>query len=314
MKRFLSKILLFLCLFLLSAAVMAGVDVFWVGSQHLGNYQASLLDKVERLQSLDGPKIVLVGNSNLSFGMDSSQLEAAFGMSVVNMGLHGGLGNAFHEEMCRLGVSQGDIVILCHTDYSDDDTIPDSALAWITLEKHSQPVSKITIVPHTSGALGYTMQMPEEEKFLVSKLTGEPDNQASDATCYSRSAFNLYGDIVRRPDDRYQFTPGSVEVPQVNDTCTQRINALDAYLRERGAVLLIAAYPIASGAYTPDVSEYDAFEAELRRKVSCPVISHYRDYLIPYEFFYNSCFHLSEEGADIRTKQLIQDIQNWMAS
>ena len=37
------------------------------------------------------------------------------------------------------------------------------------LEKHSQPVSKITIVPHTSGALGYTMQMPEEEKFLFTK-------------------------------------------------------------------------------------------------------------------------------------------------
>ena len=34
------------------------------------------------------------------------------------------------------------------------------------LEKNAQPVSKITIVPHTSGALGYTMQMPEEEKFL----------------------------------------------------------------------------------------------------------------------------------------------------
>ena len=37
------------------------------------------------------------------------------------------------------------------------------------LQKHSQPVSTITIVPHTSGALGYTMQMPEEEKFLSSK-------------------------------------------------------------------------------------------------------------------------------------------------
>jgi len=37
------------------------------------------------------------------------------------------------------------------------------------LEKHAQPVSKITIVPHTSGALGYTMQMPEEEKFLSSR-------------------------------------------------------------------------------------------------------------------------------------------------
>ena len=37
------------------------------------------------------------------------------------------------------------------------------------LQKHSQPVSKITIVPHTSGALGYTMQMPEEEKVRSSR-------------------------------------------------------------------------------------------------------------------------------------------------
>ncbi len=37
------------------------------------------------------------------------------------------------------------------------------------LQKHSMPVTKITIVPHTSGALGYTLQMPEEEKFLSTK-------------------------------------------------------------------------------------------------------------------------------------------------
>ena len=37
------------------------------------------------------------------------------------------------------------------------------------LEKHTEPVTKITIVPHTSGALGYTMYTPEEEKFLATK-------------------------------------------------------------------------------------------------------------------------------------------------
>ena len=37
------------------------------------------------------------------------------------------------------------------------------------LEKKTEPVSKITIVPHTSGALGYTMYVPEEEKFLSSR-------------------------------------------------------------------------------------------------------------------------------------------------
>ncbi len=37
------------------------------------------------------------------------------------------------------------------------------------LQKHSEPVQKITIVPRTMGALGYVMQTPEEEKYLNTK-------------------------------------------------------------------------------------------------------------------------------------------------
>ena len=36
-------------------------------------------------------------------------------------------------------------------------------------QKNAQPISKITIVPHTQGALGYTLHLPEEEKFLMSR-------------------------------------------------------------------------------------------------------------------------------------------------
>ena len=36
-------------------------------------------------------------------------------------------------------------------------------------QKDTQPIQKITIIPRTSGALGYTMQMPEEEHFLMKK-------------------------------------------------------------------------------------------------------------------------------------------------
>ena len=38
-----------------------------------------------------------------------------------------------------------------------------------TLLKHTDPVHKITIVPRTMGALGYTMQLPSEEKYLITK-------------------------------------------------------------------------------------------------------------------------------------------------
>lgn len=39
----------------------------------------------------------------------------------------------------------------------------------IALQKHTEPVQKITIVPRTMGSLGYTMQVPEEEKYLMNK-------------------------------------------------------------------------------------------------------------------------------------------------
>lgn len=43
------------------------------------------------------------------------------------------------------------------------------------LQKNSEPVQKITIVPRTMGALGYVMQVPEEEKFLMSQAEIEDE-------------------------------------------------------------------------------------------------------------------------------------------
>ena len=47
--------------------------------------------------------------------------------------------------------------------------LPRVACLVAAKQKNAQPVQKITIVPHTQGAVGYTMQQPEEEKFLMSK-------------------------------------------------------------------------------------------------------------------------------------------------
>ena len=43
------------------------------------------------------------------------------------------------------------------------------------LQKNTEPVQKITIVPRTMGALGYVMQVPEEEKYLMSQIEMEEE-------------------------------------------------------------------------------------------------------------------------------------------
>ena len=71
------------------------------------------------------------------------------------------------------------------------------------LEKHSQPVSKITIVPHTSGALGYTMYMPDEEKFcstreeLLAELRSLLGGKAAEQVVFGTATTGASNDLQR---------------------------------------------------------------------------------------------------------------------
>ena len=61
------------------------------------------------------------------------------------------------------------------------------------LQKNTEPIQKITIVPRTMGSLGYVMQTPEEEKFLMTKA--EMDDEL--VTLLSgRAAEELYFDSI----------------------------------------------------------------------------------------------------------------------
>jgi cell division protease FtsH len=71
------------------------------------------------------------------------------------------------------------------------------------LQKRSVPVSKITIVPHTDGALGYTLYLPEEEKFLqtreelLTQLRSLLGGRAAEAVAFGTMTTGAYNDIQR---------------------------------------------------------------------------------------------------------------------
>ena len=71
------------------------------------------------------------------------------------------------------------------------------------LEKNAQPVSKITIVPHTSGALGYTLHLPEEEKYLytyeelLSELRTMVGGRAAEQVVFGAKTTGASNDLER---------------------------------------------------------------------------------------------------------------------
>ena len=62
------------------------------------------------------------------------------------------------------------------------------------LQSHSAPVQKITIIPHTSGALGYTMQVEQGDKYLMTKK--ELENKIATFTGGRAAEEIVFGEIT----------------------------------------------------------------------------------------------------------------------
>ncbi len=272
--------------------------------QYSGSYNAALIDKVERLESIREPKIVLLGTSTLPFGIRSEMIEGAMGMPTVNMGLHAALGNAFHEEMAKYNICPGDIYVLSDPEYSSD-VMYDPAAAWITIENHYHlwRLIRLKDIPAMFEAFPVYLK---KSLTLYAEGTGNLDP----GDFYSRSAFNEYGDIGT-PRYGTHYFPQSAAVPGVSAEAADRINRLNRYITSRGASLVVAGYPIANGSYTSDPKDYAAFGEKLQAALECPVISNFEDYMMDDKYFYNTNYHLNSDGASLYTAQVIADLQRW---
>ena len=308
MKRFFQKLIIMFMVFLVSSTLYSIFFLKIVPPQYRESYQGAMLDKMERLLSIDEPKIILVGNSNLAFGINSRLIESEIGMPVVNLGLHGGLGNKLQERMALLNINEEDIVIVCHSDYGDDGTIVLPDVTWIALENHEL----LWKIPDWEQWIELIPALPDYIFNATSLWLGGLGNQ-SDQLDYARVSFNEYGDnACIRNNNKYEFKKGDIKVSEISDECVARLNELNEYCLKNNARMVIAAYPIAKVSDMPTEEAYISFQKELESKVDCDVISNFPDYFMDVKYFYDSALHLTNEGAEVRTELLISDIQRYL--
>ncbi len=304
MKKFIFKTSCFFALLAMLFTLIVYIVCFVIPPQFSHSYNASFNDKIERLLSIREPKIILVGNSNLTFGIKSQMIEQEFNKPVINLGLHGSLGNEFHENMAKINISSGDIIIISHTSY-DDDIDLDNTLMLTTLECKPHLLTKT--VPGNYYEL--LKSLPE---YMSKKIFNFTHNRSSiiPKGCYSRTAFNKYGDISY-PRAECEFIIEETYNPsKISDKTVTRINNLNDYCLQKGATLFVAAFPVGYGQTPPDESLYIDFQNKLKEKLNCKVISDFTDYFFDNKYLYDKQFHLTDEGAKIRTQQLINDIKN----
>lgn len=314
MKKFIKNILILLLIIIFIFVLIAIIDCKIIRKNYTNDYQRSVTDKIKRLKKISSPKIILVGDSNLTFGINSKMIEESLNMPVVNLGLHAGMGNPFNENLAKIKINENDIVIISHVSYDDEDDIVDTYLAWKTINYEKDVFRVIRPKDYLKLITSYPNYIRES---IIPLLSGEYNTEDYKKRVYRRDAFNEYGDVVIRNeinqmDPDVFFKNENMSIPKVGDKTIKRINKLNEYVKEKHATLLVASYPIAYGEYSDYTKEdIEKFNQELKNKLDCEVISNFTEYMYPYDYFYDTKYHLTDTSKDIRTSQLITDLINY---
>ena len=285
------------------AAVMFLLVFQCVMPQYTALYNAAIIDKYDRLKSIDRPKIILVGDSNVAFGFDSEMLEQAFNMPVVNFGLHGNLGQVFVTDVIRDSIGEGDIVVIAPAGYHYDVNSLDCVMAWITIENHYPLWKGIPKNRYADMLFAY----PTYLKRALNLFITNEGNRIEDSP-WGRVDFNVYGDYSHpRPrcviaDDNYSQFFGS---EYLDKGLAAYWNDYNSYVLGKGATLYMSAPPILRETLAVDL---EALQKQLDEGLDFPMISRLEDYIYPLEYFYDTGFHMNDNGRMLRTQQLISDL------
>ncbi|MBQ7363235.1 MAG: hypothetical protein IJW48_02165 [Clostridia bacterium] len=277
------------------------------------SFVGALDGKFERLTSIEGEKIVVVGGSSVAFGLDSAALEEYTGMPVVNFGLYAALGTKVMLDLSLAGIGEGDVVILSpETDpealslYFGADTV------WRAIDGEPSMLGYIDTdnMPAMLGALwGYASSK-------VSYATGR--DSFSDSGVYLSKYFNEYGDFAypRAANTMQSYyernNPIRLDISAYGAELDGFIDYLNAYVKKceaRGAAVYFSFSPMNEMAIAEDERTRAELVGVLEERLNCPIISDIESCIFEAGYFFDTNFHLNDAGVTARTIRLAKDIR-----
>lgn len=313
MKRILTAII---CALIVIAIPLIGLPVYaCVTPDVYGNtYLAAMADKYERLHSVKGAKIVLIGGSSMAFGVDSAKIEKELGMPVVNMALYAALGSKTTLDLSLSGIDDGDIVVFApEMDTQAYSLYTSPEIMMQTLEANRSMIKRIPVSEWVQLYAELPNYITTKKKLYASGIPN-PEN------AYSRAAFNSYGDNVY--ERKYNIMPDlyltsnmiSITDELLDGEFIDYVNDYADQVNEKGASFYFSFPPMNRLALTEE-STYESrlnVYTALTDKLECEIIGNIEDHIMHEGYFYDSNYHLNESGIPYNTRTLVGDIKRQM--
>lgn len=305
---------------------MPFLSVFFTGiflpPQYGQTYYAELAKMYARLKGAQGKKVVVIGNSNVAFGVDSALMEellcgAGLDYTVCNFGLYGSLGTKMMLDLSADCIGEGDIVIFSPEIAAQPLSLYFSAEeAWYALDAD---LSMYYAFPdEVRGTLAGAFFSYTSKKYLQYK-SGSP---AEASGVYALSSFDEHCDLKNysRP---YNIMPGGADANNpVNfdtslfgDGFADYVNEYYLKIQKKGAEMYLTFPPVNEQAVSEaSLAAANDFYSYAEEFFLFPVMSDISRCIMPSGWFYDSNFHLNEAGMTVRTVQLVNDIKNQLGN
>jgi len=280
-------------------------------------FVGELGEKYERLNSIEGEKLVVVGGSSVAFGLNSAVLSREVGMPVVNFGLYANLGTKLMLDLSKSGIGEGDIIVLAPE--MNDQTLSLYFNSETTLQALDGNFGMLKSIDRENyeALIGASWGFAADK--LVYTVSGRaPENSGA----YMKKWFNEYGDnIYDRPYNEMSVTPKNITLDYKYDSEDGTVSEYEEfidYVNEyvefctgKGATVYFSFPPMNEIALTDYNTEENisAFYDNLVSSLHCKIISDINDYIMNEGYFFDSEFHLNDAGVNIRTANLANDLK-----
>lgn len=267
-------------------------------------YMRATISKNERLRAIGSPKLILIGGSNLSYGVDSRRLEQAFCRPVANMGLTALVGFRFAAEEVMDEIGEGDIIIVSleNSMFVKPDRDEDALATVIDYRPASIKHIPWPRRPRMLMALGVLHVQSMRDHLLEWWRQGRSPE-------YRKRVFNAQGDMVNQleeaPMEIPAPDPAEFDTLCIGDDFWPIAEELITRAKERKASVVFTWCPVAERVDLP--IERAAVDAELRSR-GMKVAGIPSDYVFAASLFYDSWYHLHTVGRSQRTERMIRDV------
>lgn len=297
---------------LLTAAMIA--LVFATIGPDPDHYFAGSRLQLELLKNTPSPRIILIGGSNVSFGLDAELMQRSLGIPVINDGLHAGLGIAPLRELQEY-IRPGDVIIMSleYQLFSSRDVM-DGDLAFLSdwLEYAPERTKFLSNPWREIPAVYATMLQRKVNREVNTYLFGGSLDEVRNV--FVGTQYNSNGDFIghlqQASTSRRKISFEPYPISAVQEELFIFLRQFHQMAREKGAEVYFEA-PASRKTNCENTGEAQLanFFGTFEERSSIPVLTPLHEVCLPDKYFFDTAYHLNAEGRQVRTERLIE---NWV--